>query len=155
MNTHFVSTVRAVLATAVLASTAALPAAHAQMGSSFTGVSVPFAFEYNSHQLPAGHYRIRRVNGAALEVWGDTVSTYMMSIPGTEPDRTGHSRLVFHRYGSRYFLCNFIDRNGNNISMTTSKGEKDARQSEERLIAQSKSLAKPINVEVAAEAASR
>lgn len=81
--------------------------AHAQLGT--TGamkVSVPFDFTVGGTAFPAGEYTVRATafEGVVAVVGSDSqvkvVTTHRVEL--SEP--CGETKLVFHRYGDRYFL---------------------------------------------------
>ncbi|HEX9111736.1 MAG TPA: hypothetical protein VF845_09690 [Terriglobales bacterium] len=91
---------------------------------------VPFDFIVNGNILPAGE--------CAIEVQGDG-QTYLLVSSGRHqmfvlPNATESStvsaetKLVFHRYGDRYFLSS-ISREGNNrgYALPAGKAEKEMR----------------------------
>ena len=70
-------------------------------------VSVPFDFTAGKATLKAGKYSIKHSNGAALSIRSlDGTSTVLVSAPLTLSSQSvkGGERLVFNRYGDRYFL---------------------------------------------------
>ena len=79
----------------------------AKAQSSTTVVSnIPFEFIVADKTLPAGEYRVNRALGNAL-----TISTTDSSAAASrltheiQPNKDKRARLVFHRYGDRYFLA--------------------------------------------------
>jgi hypothetical protein len=91
---------------------------------------VPFDFIVNGHILPAGE--------CAIEAQGDGQTNLMVSSGGHKlyvlPNATesltvsAETKLVFHRYGDRYFLSS-ISREGNNrgYALPAGKAEKELR----------------------------
>lgn len=79
---------------------------------------VPFEFNVGDKALPAGKYIVRAtMESAALLVAGEDASAVRLThtiISSKTPDR---GKLVFHRYGDRYFLSEVWDA-----------GEKTGRQ---------------------------
>jgi hypothetical protein len=87
------------LATAVVSASAQSPK---------TVVSnVPFEFVVGDVTLPAGEYRINRPLGNALSIQTANASAATMRLSNEIQPRKDkqHARLVFHRYGERYFLA--------------------------------------------------
>jgi hypothetical protein len=77
---------------------------------------VPFAFVAGTTALPAGEYHIS--NGSAsgtLSIRDANRHTIQVTVGNLEIlDASAQTKLVFHRYGSRYFLAQlWID--GNNL----------------------------------------
>ena len=69
--------------------------------------SVPFEFVVGDVTLPAGEYRINRPLGNALSIQTANASAAAMRLSNEIQPRKDkqHARLVFHRYGERYFLA--------------------------------------------------
>jgi hypothetical protein len=92
------------IATGLFASTGT---AHAQNRSLFKA-NVPFAFEAGSKQMPAGLYEISSVSNDLLLLYDRDPGTHVTGIVMVSRSTSGkvqtHGRLVFHRYGNRYFL---------------------------------------------------
>lgn len=79
-------------------------------GQSRTVVAIiPFEFSVGDKALPSGHYSVRsiRENSNALIVQNSRSAKAAVrlsnSIQGSETSKT--TKLVFHRYGPRYFLA--------------------------------------------------
>ena|SRR5215472_1538591 len=71
--------------------------------------NIPFAFTAGKMALPAGEYRIEKLatgTDSLLLIQRTDYSACMVVIANaTEPNKEqDHSRLVFRRYGKRYFL---------------------------------------------------
>ena len=67
---------------------------------------IPFAFHVRDTALPAGSYTVQEISTAGMVQIrnNDTGESILTLAP---PNRSGHSedsKLVFHRYGDRYFL---------------------------------------------------
>jgi hypothetical protein len=69
--------------------------------------NVPFEFVVGDTTLPAGEYRINRALGHALTIRtkdaSDSASLLTNDIQPRKDRR--QARLIFHRYGERYFLA--------------------------------------------------
>jgi hypothetical protein len=67
-------------------------------------VNVPFAFETGSQHFPAGTYMIRFESNHVMLLQGPSTSGLLMTISAEtlNPAKTG--KVVFQRYGDRYFL---------------------------------------------------
>lgn len=90
---------------------AGLSTAHAQEQLT---VTVPFSFVLNSSTLPAGTYSIRQTffnQQKSLFLRGETGSASVLAT--TFDDSIRGDKLVFHRYGSRYFLTDVAMPAGN------------------------------------------
>jgi len=67
---------------------------------------VPFEFIVGDKTLPSGQYTVRAVsdtNKAALMIRGKSSAIRLTNEIQPNPNKT-QARLVFHRYGERYFL---------------------------------------------------
>jgi hypothetical protein len=67
---------------------------------------IPFAFHVRDTVMPAGSYTVQEMSSAGLVQIrnNDTRESILALAP---PNRSGHSeesKLVFHKYGDRYFL---------------------------------------------------
>ena len=84
--------------------------AHAQ---SETRAHVPFAFKVGTTQMPAGTYNIQNDLGPNLvmvhNVLTDT-SVMAMGLRNLRLKKT--NKLIFHRYGSQYFLTEIVGKKG-------------------------------------------
>jgi hypothetical protein len=68
--------------------------------------NVPFEFVVGDNTLPAGEYRITRSLGNALTIrTADANAAAIRITNDIQPGKDRHARLVFHRYGDRYFLA--------------------------------------------------
>ncbi len=80
---------------------------HAQSGTIVA--SIPFEFNVGDKALPAGQYSVRRAtaNGNVLAIQNRDAGRAAMRL--TNSIRAGkvpeNAKLVFHRYGPRYFLA--------------------------------------------------
>ena len=85
----------------------ATASAYAQTG--VVKANVPFNFIVNAIDLPAGEYMIQPVgsSGSAMAIQSQDRQVANLVLPhacqSTEAQTT--SKLVFHRYGSQYFLA--------------------------------------------------
>lgn len=93
--------------------------------------NVPFEFVAGSKSLPAGHYSI--TNGTAggdvvkISATAKAMSVFNLTMRTSNGRGSKESRLVFHRYGNRYFLAE-IWRAGE------TEGQKLLKSREERAI---------------------
>ena len=88
------------LATAVVANAQSTPKIVA---------TVPFEFSVGYKALPAGEYSVRSIasagNGLLIQSSDGKVSALRLSDPTRRTKDRPKARLVFHRYGERYFLA--------------------------------------------------
>ena len=91
--------------TMILAIAFATAVVSAQAQSAKTVISnVPFEFIVADRTLPAGKYRVNRSIGTALKIWTSDAAAIRLTNE-IEPSKDRRARLVFHRYGNRYFLA--------------------------------------------------
>ncbi len=98
-------------------------------------VNVPFDFTVKATRMPAGEYEVNRNFSAPDQIQisslkqGESVlvSTFRAHLnePGTETPR-----LVFHRYGNRYFLSEVWTADGIESQAMPGKLEKEAQAME-------------------------
>jgi hypothetical protein len=71
-------------------------------------VNIPFAFTAGNVTLPAGEYRVRKMeqNSAVLLIhcWDARLATFVVTNPAQAKELQSQSKLVFTRYKDRYFL---------------------------------------------------
>jgi hypothetical protein len=74
-------------------------------------VNIPFAFVAGQATLPAGEYRVERLEKGSAVVLIHRVqpgaSVMVMSIAAQANAPQSDSKLVFNRYGNRYFLSQY------------------------------------------------
>jgi hypothetical protein len=98
--------------------------AHAQ---SATRANVPFAFKMGTTQMPAGTYSIQNAQSSNIVQVRNLhtgVSALVMGRPEAPSKKT--DKLIFHRYGSQYFLTAILGSKGSNgMVLPASKQEKE------------------------------
>jgi hypothetical protein len=114
----------AVLAVALLTVSAAV----AQTGPGDVIVNVPFSFVVANHQMQPGRYIVTPVNYGTLRIFNteDSKNQMFVSVHSVESSKLTDPKLVFHRYGSSYFLTQVW--NGNRDTgreVPKSKAEKE------------------------------
>ncbi len=111
----------------------AFASAQAQQIVGFT-VHVPFDFIVNNQELPAGKYQVLlRENGktSQLRISGADKQPRLtvFSIPKDTPTYVTNTRMVFRRYGNRYFLGKIWARGeASGHEIARSKAEKQLRR---------------------------
>ena len=91
--------------TMILAIAFATAVGSVQAQSAKTVISnVPFEFIVADETLPPGKYRVNRSIGNALKIWTSDAAVIRLTNE-IEPSKDRRARLVFHRYGNRYFLA--------------------------------------------------
>lgn len=111
-------------------------------------VNIPFDFSAGKATLKAGAYSIKRTSGNAVTIRSaDGKTTALVNAPltiGSRDSKTGE-RLVFNKYGDRYFLSQ--------VWLTVDTGRQLFTSSEETKVAREFKLAngnaKPERVDVA------
>jgi hypothetical protein len=109
------------MALVVLALATAVASANAQSSAKIVA-DIPFEFSIGYKAMPAGEYSVKTVSGAGNAVMIQSADGKRAAVRlSAETDRTKnntHARLVFHRYGERYFLAevwNGVDRSGRQL----------------------------------------
>jgi hypothetical protein len=140
-----------VLSSAVLSSAIAL-GLFASAGSAQAQTSpqlratIPFAFQAGSHHMPAGVYDVSiRSNHMVLfedRDPGKHVTAYLMVIPSENGQMQTNGRLIFQRYGDRYFLHAVWEAGSKQgITCTPTQEEKEILRSQNQQAAAQTQLA--------------
>jgi hypothetical protein len=79
------------------------------LGEERLSVHVPFTFDVNGHNLPAGDYVVQQADASQPNVLKLTArngapSVFFMTVNGSAPDVNSQPELVFNRYGKQDFL---------------------------------------------------
>lgn len=130
-----------------LGTLASTQTAAAQSTSVVAEVTIPFAFQAGSLQMPAGNYRIARESNNLILLSGPSHSTdFVMMHDAITRHAPSQGKVVFHRYGDKYFLSQiWTAGNPDGLESAKSRAEKEAI-SETRL---AKNDSAPSQVEVA------
>jgi hypothetical protein len=103
-----------------------------------TKANIPFEFVVGNRSLPAGAYTIRSVSstGEALRVVNgrnskDSAARLTVEASG----KSQQAKLVFHRYGDRYFLAEVWSSPEDGRQLLPSKEERAIRKERSRLAA--------------------
>lgn len=124
------------VAGAVVLSMAAASECRAQ--SRALEANIPFAFRAGNKTMPAGNYRIESMpTGAGTlqvirRVDGDARAT-ISTIAEAAPSAPARPRLVFHRYGSQYFLAQIETGDGHARELFLSRQEKEMARLQTRI----------------------
>jgi hypothetical protein len=92
--------------------------------------TVPFDFTVGQTQMPAGTYDINPLAHGAMVIRDGKTAKGVASIFRWEDARKGDSttKLVFHKYGDKYFLSQVARGHGNGVmQLPTSKLEEEVR----------------------------
>jgi hypothetical protein len=84
--------------------------AHAQ---SATHANVPFAFKVGTTPMPAGTYKVQNELGTNLVmVYNVQTGASVLAMGRRESPSKKTDKLIFHRYGSQYFLTEILGGKG-------------------------------------------
>jgi hypothetical protein len=84
--------------------------AHAQ---SPARANVPFAFKVGTTQMPAGTYKIHSSQGTNLVMVSNVqTGTSVLAMGRQESPSKKTDKLIFHHYGSQYFLTEILGEEG-------------------------------------------
>ncbi len=146
MTTLTMSKFRAAIIFAILASGSAVLQAHGQ--TKRVRVDVPFAFEVGSNHFAPGIYFLTDAREHVLSVSGPSSDALVLDRQETSGSPSTNSKVVFYRYGDRYFLREVWTKgNTDHLRCFESKAERQAKESQQA--ADRASVAAPSNVEVA------
>lgn len=118
-------------------------------------VNIPFEFQIGNKAFPAGEYSVKQLSQSSMLIRSANgqksaiAQTSRIEQNGAS-DKTSQEKLVFHQYGSQYFLAQVWMVNGSDgRELNKTKAEREAAR------AQSVAMggAKPRKVEVAASSA--
>ena len=87
---------------------------------------IPFAFQIGSSYLPAGTYRVQMQGNDMLSIRGETGSAVMLVMWESANRPSGNSAVVFHHYGSQYFLRE-VRTEGNQAFLWSSETKAERR----------------------------
>lgn len=93
--------------------------------------NVPFAFQVGNASLPAGTYLVSEAADHAVRIQCRSASASALTgYQSDEKIRPQSAKMVFHKYGSTYFLVQIWDGSGNSgMDIPESKREKELRAS--------------------------
>jgi hypothetical protein len=96
---------------------------------------VPFAFSVSNTTVPAGHYRIAVNSAQSLIIRNldEQKLAVFTPIASAAQAEAGSCKLVFHKYGDRYFLRQVLcPTNAISVDLPATRREKHAEQMEAR-----------------------
>lgn len=101
-------------------------------------VDIPFAFEVENQQMKSGSYRVvNMATGAgSLQVVVSSDGKARVIIPTIRTpshDTTGTAKLIFHRYGDRYFLAEILNGDGHARNLFVSQKEKEVMRTQAKI----------------------
>jgi hypothetical protein len=96
---------------------------------------VPFDFTVGNKLLPSGTYTIKEQSTGLIVVKNHDKAIAMMSLVNPDGNTAaGGGKLVFHKYGSQYFLSEILcDSADMNVRVPVSKTEKRVQLQEARI----------------------
>jgi hypothetical protein len=117
---------RRITAAAVLAIAGFASAGQALAWNQAVLANVPFAFTAGNKQLPSGTYLITPESSGAIRVQSSDLSVRIfVAATQSQANATTGSKLVFHKYGDRYFLNEVVGpESGFNAQVPVSKSER-------------------------------
>lgn len=93
-------------------------------------VDIPFAFEVENQQLPSGTYWLDFIttgDGSLQVIRGVHGKALIFSTTSTSSQNASAiTKLIFHRYGDRYFLTEISNWDGHTRTFAVSPKEKEA-----------------------------
>jgi len=96
---------------------------------------VPFAFSVSNTTLPAGHYRIASNSAQSVVIrnLNELQRIVLSPIASQAQAKDSSCKLVFHKYGDRYFLRQVLcPANAISVDLPATRREKHAQQLEAR-----------------------
>jgi hypothetical protein len=124
-----------------LALTLAVVSANGQSTANRVVANVPFEFSVGYKTLPAGDYSVRSIlssgNGLLIQSTDGNISALRLSEATRSIKEKPKARLVFHRYGQRYFLAevwNGVDNAGRQLT----KSQEERALASELMLASAK-----------------
>ena len=93
---------------------------------------VPFDFTVGNKLLPSGMYTIKEQSTGLIVIRNHDTAVAMMSLVNPDGNKAaGGGKLVFHKYGSQYFLSEILcDSADMNVRVPLSKTEKRVKLQE-------------------------
>jgi hypothetical protein len=87
--------------------------------------NIPFAFVVGDTNLPAGDYALAAItaSGDVLRIRGVETQDSAVRFTSEANGKASHAKLVFHRYGERYFLAQVWTSSNDGRELLTSKQE--------------------------------
>jgi hypothetical protein len=125
-----------VLLAAVALATAAV-SANAQAHANTVVANVPFEFSVGYKAMPAGEYSVQTIvsagNGLLIQSTDGKISALRLTNATDRINDKSQPRLVFHRYGERYFLAEIW--NGANTGRQLAQSQEESAVESELTLA--------------------
>jgi hypothetical protein len=148
MTTLFMSKIRAAVVVASLAVPYGSTALIAQDQSLRIPVNIPFAFEVGSTHFAPGTYSLSHLQQPFLSVRGPSGTALVMNMREAGPSPATEGKVVFHKYGNRYFLRElWVKGEIVHLCFVESKAEQRVRKIQKE--ANRAAIVAPSNVEIA------
>ena len=124
------STVRNLfVAATLLASTLLATPSQAQTYAPPSVARIPFDFSAGNSHLKAGSYSINQPLNYFVALRARSQASVTVAIPSVDLDPSARSKIVFHRYGDRYFLREiWSEGSTDHLALPESKEEKRLRK---------------------------
>jgi hypothetical protein len=148
MTTLSMSKSRAAIVVATLAVASGAAALYAQDQTMRSQVKVPFAFEVGSTHFAPGTYVLSEPREHLLSVHGPSGTALAMNRRETTLSPATESKIVFYKYGDRYFLRE-VWAKGSTDHLCCPESKAEHRVREIQQAANRASIAAPTNVETA------
>lgn len=122
MKKEFLRAITMLALIVTLALATAVVSANGQATSGKVVANVPFEFSVGYKAMPAGEYSVQPIasaNGLLIQSADGKASALRLSDATERIKDKSHARLVFHRYGDRYFLAevwNGVDNTGRQLT---------------------------------------
>ncbi len=96
---------------------------------------VPFDFTVGNKLLPSGTYTVKEESAGLIVIRNHDKAIGTMSLVDPDGNKAaGGGKLVFHKYGSQYFLSEILSESANmNVRVPVSKTEKRVKLQEARI----------------------
>ena len=96
--------------------------------------TVPFDFAVGNAHIPAGTYTVSSTGSSSIvRLQNDSAKVNVFGIGFADGKQSQTSKLVFDRYGDRYFLREILCARGDmNVQLPVSKSEKWAQQQQQQ-----------------------
>jgi hypothetical protein len=117
--------------------------AAAQSPSDMAEVNIPFAFQATNHILPAGQYRVVRESDHMILLRGPVnAAAFVLMHDTSTPRASKQGKLVFDRYGDRYYLRQIWTAGSNDgLECPKSRAEKESLQAQNKQAPETTELA--------------
>ena len=116
--------------------TLAMVTAVASKGQSQTSkANIPFEFVVGDQSLPAGLYTVRAITdgGETLRIRGVEAKASAVRLTTPANGKASNAKLVFHRYGQRYFLAEVWSTNTDGRELMASRQERAIQKEMSRI----------------------